>query len=104
MGLAIGGVIANWFAIMIIFVNGLQDRAYQSLLPFAIIFAVISLVGLIIAISGNNKVGGVLIIIGSILFVPLGLIGVFGGKKVMNLSTDTDLDSRRKKIENHDEN
>ncbi|OCF91684.1 hypothetical protein A9G17_00400 [Gilliamella sp. wkB7] len=80
MGLAIGGVIANWFGVLIIYINSLQDELYGIMLPIACIFALISTVGILFA-GKNKKLAGTLIITGSILFVPLGLIGVFGAKK-----------------------
>ena len=39
MGLAIGGVIANWFGVLIIYMNSLQDKLYGTMLPIAFIFA-----------------------------------------------------------------
>jgi uncharacterized membrane protein len=96
MGLAIGGIIANWFAVLIFYLNALlnYDEASRTLLPFAIIFSLVATVGLIIA-TNNKKIGGVLIIIGSIFFIPLGLIGVFGGRKIMSQEIARSLDERR---------
>ncbi|MWN30949.1 hypothetical protein GQ597_03510 [Gilliamella sp. Pra-s65] len=96
MGLAIGGIIANWFAVLIFYLNSSlnRDEASQIVLPFAIIFALIATLGLIVA-TNNKKIGGILIIIGSIFFIPLGLIGVFGGKKVVSQENAKSLDERR---------
>lgn len=94
MGLAIGGVIANWFGVLIIYMNSLQDKLYGIMLPIAFIFALISTVGILFA-GKNKKLAGILIIIGSILFVPLGLIGVFGAKKIISLANEATLEERR---------
>ncbi len=41
-----------------------------------------SLAGAVLIQTGNPKTGAVLVMIGCALFVPIGLIGVFGAKKV----------------------
>lgn len=95
MGLAIGGVIANWFGVLIVYLNS-YDPAYAMILAIVAIPAVISSFGLVIALA-NRTIGGVLIIIGSIIFIPLGLIGIFGGHRIMSLTVDNELELRRAK-------
>ncbi|MCX8618158.1 hypothetical protein J3U42_07120 [Gilliamella sp. B2923] len=94
MGLAIGGVIANWFGVLIAYLNSLNELGYQILLPYTIISALISTLGILFA-GNNQKLAGILIIIGSILFVPLGLIGIFGGRKIINKANEKSLEERR---------
>lgn len=94
MGLAIGGVIANWFGVLIVYMNSLSNTNYGIILPFVIIFALISTIGLFFA-GNNQKLAGILIIIGSIIFIPLGLIGTFGGRKIMSLANERTLEERR---------
>ncbi|MCX8586129.1 MULTISPECIES: hypothetical protein [unclassified Gilliamella] len=94
MGLAIGGVIANWFGVLIVYLNSLNNSAYQMLLPLVIISALISTLGILFA-KNNQKLAGTLIIIGSILFIPLGLIGIFGGRKIINKANEKTLAERR---------
>jgi len=98
MGLAIAGVIANWFGVLIVYSNSLQDYTYRMLLPYTALLATISVIGLIIAISNSRKIGGILIIIGSFIFIPLGLIGVFGGRRIMKGSVEDELSLKRKKL------
>ena len=57
----------------------------------------ISALGLILGAMDMKKAGGILVIIGSIFFIPIGLIGVFGGKKMMS-GTDN-IEARRKLAE-----
>lgn len=45
---------------------------------------VLSMIGIGVATAGNKKVGGYLIIAGSALHIPLGLIAAFGGKKLID--------------------
>lgn len=46
--------------------------------------------------ESTRKLGGILAIVGSVLFVPLGLVAVFGAAKVMRPSPDDTLAARRK--------
>lgn len=94
MELAIGGVIVNWLGVLIVYLNSLNNPAYQMLLPLAIISALISTLGILFA-KNNQKLAGTLIIIGSILFIPLGLIGIFGGRKIINKANEKTLEERR---------
>lgn len=103
MGLAIGGVIANWCGVLIVYLNALNDYSYNMMLPFVIISALISTIGLIIAAAGSKKIGGILVIIGSILFIPLGLIGIFGGKKVMGADDAQTLEMRRNQLKQNNQ-
>lgn len=94
MGLAIAGLIVNWFGTLIIALNGEFNDLYRTFTPVALIFATISTIGIFLA-GSNKKLSGTLIIIGSIFFIPLGLIGVFGGKKIADQGVDKSLDERR---------
>ncbi|MCX8582571.1 MULTISPECIES: hypothetical protein [unclassified Gilliamella] len=94
MELAIGGVIVNWLGVLIVYLNSLNNSAYQMLLPLVIISALISTLGILFA-KNNQKLAGTLIIIGSILFIPLGLIGIFGGRKIINKANEKTLEERR---------
>ncbi|MCX8659912.1 hypothetical protein J3T98_02945 [Gilliamella sp. B2772] len=94
MGLAIGGVIANWFGVLIVYSNSLEDSSYRIILPYVIISALISTLGILFA-RYNQKLAGTLIIIGSILFIPLGLIGILGGRKIINQTNEKTLEQRR---------
>lgn len=102
MGLAIAGVIANWVGVLLVYLNGFEERMYAAFLPYAASLAMISLIGLILAANNKNKIGGILIIIGSVIFIPLGLIGVFGGRKIINRVTEEktkeQLEKRREKL------
>ena len=94
MGLALGGVIANWFGVLIIYMCSLEDQIYGSILPIASISALISTLGILFA-ENNKKIASILIIIGSIIFVPLGFIGIFGARKITELADEKTLEERR---------
>ena len=94
MGLAIGGVIANWFGVLIVYMCSLEDQIYGSILPIACISALISTIGILFA-GENKKIASILIIISSIIFVPLGLIGIFGARQITNLANEKTLEERR---------
>jgi len=94
MTLAIVGVVLNLFGVIGLVANGMAE--YMPML-FGIIclFWVTSVIGIILHVSGMKKVGPTLVIIGSIVFIPLGLVAIFGAKK-MKAKSENDLDERRK--------
>jgi len=97
MKLAIGGICANLIAIMGIYINASETGSEQFAMYFtlfALAFWVLSLIGLILMSAGDHKLGGILIIIGAIFFVPLGLIAILGARAVM--SGGQDLNERRR--------
>jgi len=99
VGLAVGGVIANIIATLF-FLSNQASEGDDSIVGIAAVILgtliAVSVLGLIIAGAGKKKLGGTLVIIGSIAFVPLGLIGVFGGRKIIQSNAGAhDLDMRR---------
>ena len=94
MELAIGGVIANWFGVLIIYSNSLYNSSYRIILPYVIISALISTLGILFA-RYHQKIASIFIIIGSIPFIPLGLIGVFGGRKIINKADEKIWEEKR---------
>ena len=55
-----------------------------GLAVFALIAVGISVAGMIVIATGSRKAGAILVIIGAAFFVPLGLIAIFGAKKVLD--------------------
>ncbi|WP_109436914.1 hypothetical protein [Aquimarina sp. AU119] len=76
-----------WIAIQLLIVlftiNSHED---ESLIIFwmTLPFLILNCIGIIIILLGKPKTGSTLFLIGSILFVPIGLIGVMGARKVLN--------------------
>lgn len=101
MGLAIAGVLANLFGIYLVYQEAYYEPVYLTLFYIMSAFWLLSVLGLLIAIGKQYKVGGILIIIGSIIFVPLGLIAVFGARKIMQPLDSSDLAARRAAISSH---
>ncbi|GEN22964.1 hypothetical protein HCU01_09130 [Halomonas cupida] len=54
----------------------------------------LSVVGFLMMLTGKRKVGSVLLIIGSIIFVPLGLVAILGARKATSKDTDASLEGR----------
>lgn len=48
------------------------------------LFTMINLIGMILSIVVANRIGPNLVIIGNVIFVPIGLIGVLGGRQVLD--------------------
>lgn len=69
---------------------------------FGVGSVVVAIVGAVLTGSeSTRKLGGILAIAGSVMFVPLGLVAMFGAKKVMRPSPDDALAARRKAV--HDD-
>lgn len=48
------------------------------------LFTAINLIGIILSAAVTGKIGPILVIIGNIIFVPIGLIGAFGGRQALD--------------------
>ncbi|MDR2625768.1 MAG: hypothetical protein LBC37_05490 [Zoogloeaceae bacterium] len=56
----------------------------------------IAALGLVVNATGAKKPGAIMVIAGSVLFVPLGLVAIFGARKMMAMDQlKGDLDARR---------
>ncbi|MCP3025249.1 hypothetical protein [Cupriavidus basilensis] len=99
MGLAIAGVIANAICTLYFLSSEYVEGGGTVMDVVAAVLGTllaISVLGLILAGTGKKKLGGALVMIGSIPFVPLGLIGVIGGRKMIQPDPHAhDLDARR---------
>lgn len=90
-GLMIVGVIANLIVSLICFVN------YNAWLGGILsLFALTSIVGVFLAsILPGRSIGPNLVVIGSIGFLPIGLIGILGAKKYMEIVNMVEFNKRR---------
>ncbi len=80
-GIMIGGVVANSFAVFSVATGGELPIGFAL---FMGLFVLISMIGLLICFTSSGKTGPILVAVGSVLFVPLGLIAVFGVRKVLD--------------------
>lgn len=85
---------------LLAFMNGLFDSPGQVDLPsifYYICFSFwgISLVGVILMLTGLTRVGGILVVAGAIIFIPLGIVTIIGVKKIMQRDSDATLEQRR---------
>jgi hypothetical protein len=76
----LGGFLICVVMTMILF----QMGDYGSILgQFGLIMCIICFIGLILSSISSSITGPVLVIIGCVLFVPIGLIGILGAQKAM---------------------
>ena len=80
-GLAIAGVIVNCIMVLVVTQQGDLPSIFIVIMGG---FAALSVVGAALAASDKKKPGAIMIIVGSIAFVPIGLIGAFGAKKILD--------------------
>lgn len=55
----------------------------------------ISLLGLVMIVIGNPKFGANVFLIGSVLFLPIGVIGMIGSTKVLDQLEEEDFENRK---------
>lgn len=48
------------------------------------LFTVINLTGMILSAAVAGKIGPILVMMGNVIFVPIGLIGAFGGRRALD--------------------
>ncbi|WP_110685685.1 hypothetical protein [Salinicola aestuarinus] len=90
MGLATAGVILNVLLAAAVAFNVTQDLSGTAATVFLSLTAAslaATIVGFLLALSDRKgRMGPILMIVGSILFVPGGLVAVFGAKRLMSQS------------------
>ena len=66
----------------------LASLGYYEEMPFIValfaLFAVVSLAGLFISAASRSKAGPIIVIIGSLCFLPIGLVAAFGARKALD--------------------
>lgn len=111
MGLMFTGIFLNLLASFYVSFYITETSSGSGIDGFIVgifIYWGISLIGGILAVLGQRKLGPILVFIGSILFFPLGMVAVFGAIKVKNQAEpeQPDLELRRqlakKKTQNHE--
>lgn len=83
--LAYAGLLVN---ILITLYTGFSER-YNILLIPSLVSVLLYLIGIILIVTNKNKIGSILFYIGSIMFIPLGILGIIEVKKtVQNLKEE----------------
>jgi hypothetical protein len=65
-------------------------------------FVALSLVGVVLMSGENKRLGAKLVMVGCVIFVPIGLIGVFGARQVLDALNREEFEQRRAKEGNQD--
>ncbi|MFL1895834.1 hypothetical protein ACJRPK_09030 [Aquimarina sp. 2-A2] len=76
-----------WLMIQLLIVIGSTFlKGDESLILFwmTLPFLIVNCIATIIILFGKPKTGSIIFLIGSIVFVPIGLIGVMGARKTLN--------------------
>lgn len=90
-GLMIASPIINLFLCAILGISG----EYPGVLVIIMsLFALLSLMGLVVCHQTQGEHGSIMVTIGCALFVPIGLIGIFGVKKYKDEISRRNLESR----------
>ncbi|MBZ9557851.1 MULTISPECIES: hypothetical protein [unclassified Modicisalibacter] len=90
MGLAIAGVTLNVLLAAAVSFNVTQDLSGTASTVFLSLIGAslaATVIGFLVAVSSRNvRLGGVMMIVGSVIFVPGGLVAIFGAKRLMSKS------------------
>ena len=89
--LVLGVIINSLVAVALLF--GVRNTALGLLMAT---FAALCVVGTVLVASGIRKPGAILVIVGSIGFVPIGLIALLGARKSLDQLKQEAFDARRR--------
>ena len=67
---------------------------------FVLPFVLLNIVGIFLIISGKIKTGAIVFMVGSVAFIPIGLIGFFGARSVLNKLKQKDFYKELNTLEN----
>lgn len=81
--LVIAGLIINVLVALSFSINPDLGDIAKPVMLFMLVSWAVSVIGAVMVATTGKKAGAILIIIGCVLFVPIGLIGVFGAKKIL---------------------
>lgn len=60
-----------------------------------VFFCLLSIAGIFVILAGKKKPGAIMVIVGSVITLPIGLVAIIGARNLIK-SLGTDLDARRK--------
>jgi membrane protein implicated in regulation of membrane protease activity len=90
-GLSLLGVALNLLFAVLCKASG----EYDGLGTFLVGSALLSGLGIGLVAIGQLKAGAITVIVGSVVFVPLGLIAVVGARKTLDKLTQAEFEHRR---------
>lgn len=76
-----------WLIIQFLFVLfTISSTERDSLIIFwmTLPFLILNCIAVAIILLGQPKIGSILFLIGSVIFVPIGIIGAIGARKILN--------------------
>jgi hypothetical protein len=79
-----------------LFVSISMLQEWQTLGAIALVSFGVAVLGSLFLLAGSAKLGAKLVFIGSVLFVPLGLVAIVGARKVLDAENEAELELRRR--------
>jgi len=87
-GFMISSIIINTLVALSLLANpDYSDELIQTMTIVMGGFVLLSLIGMVLMSTNNYKLGSILAMIGFAIFVPIGLIGIIGVRKVSDART-----------------
>lgn len=70
--------------LMLLFTMSSQEQESLIIFWMTLPFAILNCIAIAIILFGKPKTGSILFFIGSVLFIPIGIIGAIGARKNLN--------------------
>lgn len=83
-GLILVSLVINFLVALSVLGRGAGEEFLMIFFLVMLAFWILSVVGTIMIAGGGRKKGAWLVIIGCAVYVPIGLIGVFGARKILD--------------------
>lgn len=80
MTLAVVSLVINSFITLSLFFS----QEYHELSLYILPFCVVHLIGVVLIALGSKKVGAYIVFASAIAFVPIGVIGIIGARKILD--------------------
>ena len=87
--LAIAGLVA---------VGAAEDPTMSMLVPVMWTGVGLNLLGLMLMLGGMTKPGAITFILGSLVFIPIGLVGVIGARQALDSGEEEEFERRRREL------
>lgn len=70
--------------LIVLFTMYSQEKESLIIFWMTLPFLILNCIAILIILLGKPKTGSILFLIGSVLFIPIGLIGAIGARKILN--------------------
>lgn len=99
-GLVIGGIALNSLVVFAVAVTGEYPAALVAIMAGCV---ALSASGALLVGAGRRRPGAILVMIGCVAFIPLGLVGAWGARQVLDQMAHEEFEKRRAALKKKEE-